>query len=678
VSNRVARPLRTPAGLLFGVLCLLSATPARAWVDAAWPYRRPVDVAWDPTMASGEELALVDFYSAGHCLPDASDVRVATEDNRFVSSHVLMAGPGDRVRVVFTLAKTATRYYVYFGNPKPPAPKAGLEDVKYDRGLLAEMRGWTSGGVDNFKQVEEAWAKAQPVLGRTILDKPFLGYNPFGPEEKTILKLTGVLTAPSDGEYGFAMSADDRAALYLDGQPVLFVAQQVGDVRLNAKHTLARGEHAFLLYHVNTGGPMSLSAAWLPAGMKLWEPLDRNAFGSPFRGADGPLEELHKTLTADFSVARQGECFFANGYSQRYAFAAHPPKVAARASYAWDFGDGQAATGAEVQHIYLVDGVYPVKLTVRAGAGANGDTQTIKLAVSRDWEHLTGVRQDDPAIHARVAAGYDLSREPEQWWPREGWLQLKVGNVAAMLAACDKVAAGKKHADPAGAMDLLAEAVAEAASKGQADAALKLWEAVPADSDLQPAATGRYARMLLWRAGDFARAAAVLRPFVGGGASNNDLKDPTLLPLRRTYAEALLLGQKTDEAKKLLAALPAQGDPAHQAAISGASARTVEYYITQGDWEAGEDAWDVWQARYPSDFLQGYSVLLKTKLMELKKAPEAAARVAEAFATAVPTSSYSPQLLDRASKLMAATDPGKSQALRKMLKERYPEDPLSQ
>ena len=52
--------------------------------------------------------------------------------------------------------------------------------------------------------------------------------------------------------------------------------------------------------------------------------------------------------------------------------------------------------------------------------------------------------------------------------------------------------------------------------------------------------------------------------------------------------------------------------------------------------------------------------------------------VASIIANAVPGSSYAPQLLDRASKLLASTDPAKSTALRKLLKERYPEDPLSQ
>ncbi len=124
--------------------------------------------------------------------------------------------------------------------------------------------------------------------------------------------------------------------------------------------------------------------------------------------------------------------------------------------------------------------------------------------------------------------------------------------------------------------------------------------------------------------------------------------------------------------------LPPQGPLDRQAALSGASARTIEFFILQEEPEAGEDAWERWQAKYPSEFVEGYSVLLRVKLIELRKQAQAASRVAEAFAAAMPRSSYAPQLLNLASKLIAGSDPARSKALRQMLKEKYPEDPLSQ
>ena len=89
-------------------------------------------------------------------------------------------------------------------------------------------------------------------------------------------------------------------------------------------------------------------------------------------------------------------------------------------------------------------------------------------------------------------------------------------------------------------------------------------------------------------------------------------------------------------------------------------ARSVEYFLTEKDPQAGADAWEQWQNRFPDSFLEGYSMLLRVKLMDLDHHPEAAAKVAEAFARAVPASSYSPQLLDQASKLLAARDGAKA------------------
>ena len=152
-------------------------------------------------------------------------------------------------------------------------------------------------------------------------------------------------------------------------------------------------------------------------------------------------------------------------------------------------------------------------------------------------------------------------------------------------------------------------------------------------------------------------------------------KDASTTP-SRLYAAALILNNKADEGRKILEALPVGEDPSRQVAKSGALARTIEYYIAEKDYETGQQQWNAWQDQFPIDFMEGYSVLLETKLMEVNNVPQSAARLAEAFATSVPGSSYSPQLLFRAAKLLEKTDPAHSAVLIHTLKERYPEDPL--
>ena len=101
----------------------------------------------------------------------------------------------------------------------------------------------------------------------------------------------------------------------------------------------------------------------------------------------------------------------------------------------------------------------------------------------------------------------------------------------------------------------------------------------------------------------------------------------------------------------------------------------------KSDWlkvlDTAAEKWDDWQRRFPSSFLEGYSALLKTRILQGRN-PPLAAKVAAAFAKSVPDSPYSPQLLDIASKLLAKSDKAQSDALRQLLQSKYPEDPLAQ
>ncbi len=658
------------------LITLLGPAARSGPIDDGWTYRRPIEVIWDDQKASGTELAAAEFYTAGHHKPNGEDVKMATGDGRPVSSRVIMVGPGDRVRLLFQLQKKERKYFAYFGDRNPPTTSPATtpatnstskpaQELKVTTGLLLEMKQWTGGVVDTFEQVEASWQRSEPVIGGAMLATPFLGINPFGEQQQTISRITASIFAPVDGDYTFAMTVDDRGALYIDDKPLVFASTGPADVRHRASIRLSRGRHSFLLYHVNAAGDGRFTVAWKRPDTKGFDVIPRESFGILFQGSAGALEEFRKPLTADFAVNHLGECFYASGYSHRYGFSARQPKMG-QASFSWDFGDGQTSTLPDPQHVYFLDGVYPVMLTVRIGS--NSDTQSTKIAVSRDYDQITKPPTDEPPAQARLADVYDVPKIPIVALPRAVQLQQRAGKVVPMLAAAMRLAAESKHPDPDSAMTALQEATREALAQTNSDAAVELWAKAPSDSDLQPRAVKQYSQLLLWRAADFPKALQVLQPF----ASGDDVK------LRRLYAEALVLNGKMPEGAKLLSALPVEGLPERQSALSGASARTIESYIREGDWEAGEDEWENWQARYPIDFLEGYSVLLKTRLMEIKKAPQAAAKLAEAFAAAVPNSSYAPQLLDRASKLLAQSDAAKSQALRKLLKERYPEDPLSQ
>ena len=648
---------------LFICLTASQASAVTGWFDNAC--RRPIDVIWDAEHANAGDLCAVEFLTGGHVNADGSDLRIATDEGRQVPARVLRVGPGDRISAVFSLVKNVRRYHAYFGNPRPPADKAAMKDLKIESGLLLETHTWVGGPVQNMADVEAAWAKSGPVIGQTMIDTAFYGINPFGSEGPAISRLTGSLFAPIDGDYAFSIFVEDRGSLYLDGKPVLFATRGPADVSQQAKVHLTRGRHDFLFYHVNAGSEGRFTVAWQRPDARVWEVIPRASFGIYARGRPGALEELKKTLVADFTADYAAECFFENGYSHRYKFAARENRALAKAEFEWDFGDGQRADGADRDHVYLMPGTYTV--TLKARIGANADQISNRIVVSRDWPHIDQVAADEPSLQAKIVGNYAIERMPDDWLAREVWLQERAGQTRWMLEAADRLAGLSHHPNAVEALAALKGASAVAISKNEA-AVLKMWALVPATSNLQPGASEAFARVLLWQTGDFARAAAALKPFSGTDNAS----------LRRLYADALVLDQQPDAARKIIAGMPPTNTEAVLGlARSGAMARTVEYYIAEKDGETGQQKWEEWMDQYPADFFEGYSVVLESKLMEIRGAPLAAAKLAEAFASAVPGSSYAPQLLYRASKLLESSDTAKSQELMKALKARYPEDPLS-
>ena len=661
-----------------GWAVLLGAVPCRAdWFDARWQYRRALAVNWDADHADGHELALAEFYAAG-AKEDGSDIRVALENGRVIPSHVLQMGPGDIVRVVFALAPSVSGYEVYWGNANPaiPPPPAGTGDVKYESGLLMEMRQWRGRRPENMEGLLSDWndltslAPGGPpaVVGKTLIGQPFYGLNPFGDQLHCMVKLRGALVVPVTGEYFFAGAAQQRGGVFIDGKPALWLPGIARDERFSARIALSRGRHEFVAYYTFQSDTGMISVLWRLPGMEKLEIIPRTAFGMFGHAKAGALEERQKPLTADFDIAYQGEYFIGGNYSHRYIFDAHAPAGSGvePKKYDWDLGDGQVATGPTVEHVYLTAGVYAIKLTVHLAGQA--DTRTIRLAVDRDWANLDNPVEDPLLKTARIIEHYDVARAPENWLAWMAQIAREAQFHDAELAAAGRMAELARHADVSESLQTLEDVSHDLEIAGKTDRAVKMWERVGEQSDLQPAAAAYECELLTWRAADFAAALKV-------GGKFSDSVDARL---RRAYAEALVLGGHADEGAKIFADLQAIGDNGiRAAAMSGAMARTIEFRIAQRDWENGEDDWENWEARSPTVFMEGYSVLLRTKLMEERGGTAAAAKVAEAFADAAPESAYAPALLDRAAKLVEKSDPAKAAELRKKMKERYPEDPLA-
>jgi hypothetical protein len=642
--------LLSPTGVAFG-----------EWLDRALPLRRGIEL---PGEVRGETVVVAQVATAGRHLPDAADLRIADASGRQTPLRVLRVGPGDVVAVAFLARPGSKRYYAYFGGdakalPRPPEP------LPSRGGLLWESRVLADGDPNNPQQFGELWNRSEKrPLGSAFVDRLYVGVNPVVDNARVISRITGTIDVPADGTYTFAASADDRAVLFIDDKPVVVARGLVGDARFNGEVSLKRGRHELKLYHYDVGGDCRLSVLWRTPGGSKYEPIPPEAFGpAPLTARTLPLEELRAELVADFESEYLDECFVANALTHRVRFLGRATAASrATVQYEWDFGDGQTARGPQVEHVYLAPGEYAVKVTARSAALK--DERITRLSVGRVYGADAKVREAPVDGHAGVVAGYDFSRLEESHLPVASLLLTRARKTDALLKVTERLLSLRNHANPDRSAEALREATTLLVAEKRVEQLKRAFESIPDRSNLAGVVGSLVAEVLVWRDGDYPTAVRLLQRLSVG--DNRDL--------RLALAEALLLNQQVEESRKIIDGVAERDPPAKRVAISGAMARNVEFFVGQDDREAGEAEWHRWMRRFPHDLLDGYSVLLRVRLVE-KDYPLAAARAAEAFASAVPDSPYAPQLLDRAASLLTKTDSERAAELVKKLKERYPESP---
>lgn len=641
---------------------LLSAAAVRAdWFDPAWPMRRAIDL---PEDARANAIATVELYLPLARHADAADLRIADESGRVLPMTLLQVGPGDRVRVAFQPRGAGRRSYAYFGHDATDPPR-DPEKLPLRGGLVWESRPFIDAmDGDDPQRYREAWEKsdAKPI-GISFVDRFFIGMNPLGDNLRSVSRISGTIDVPTDGNYQFAVAADDRAAVFIDGRPLL-VARMSNDVRFNRAMPLKKGPREVVIYHADVGGESRLVMVWRKPGDMQWMTIPPAALAPmPVVATAGRLERLKSPLIADFAVEYLDECFVYNAYSHRVRFTARPTlPERAKATYEWTFGDGTAATGETVEHVHLRDGVFDVTLRVTTPGGS--DERTFCVPVARVFDRDAKTREIPPSAHANVLAERDLSALGGGDVANAVFVLERGGRADQMERALRALLAAASHASPERSAEALDVAIASLLSQKKLDAVVRSLEVVNAKSNLLGAIAERGADLMLWRVGDFRRAEQLLRSWSRG----ND-RDVKLL-----LGEALLLSGRGDEARKLIEQLQERDPPAKRVAISGAMARTVEFFVDQKDRAAGEAEWRRWMRRFPQDLLDGYAVLLRVRLVE-PEFPSAAARVAESFARSMPDSAYAPQLLARAMRIQRTLDATKAAELKAWLKERYPESP---
>jgi hypothetical protein len=107
-------------------------------------------------------------------------------------------------------------------------------------------------------------------------------------------------------------------------------------------------------------------------------------------------------------------------------------------------------------------------------------------------------------------------------------------------------------------------------------------------------------------------------------------------------------------------------------------ARDVETYIRTKDYDTATKLIDEWEWEYPEAMIDGFTRLLRVKLVTAEGRPAVAAKIAMQHAKALPGSFYAAELLWRAAKgYEAAGDAEKAKGAMEVLKGKYPESPYA-
>lgn len=392
----------------------------------------------------------------------------------------------------------------------------------------------------------------------------------------------------------------------------------------------------------------------------------------------GVLEQTVAGKTGDFEAYPAAEAFIPpEHYVQRWVFSGQVPPEWKTAQWQWDFGDAQTATGATTQHVFLTDGVYPVKLTIKTPQKTVSITQRIWVR-PRLYEQFPKPEEDRSSVLLAELSHYnplllstnaayrgmlayksaDNLKEYQRWM--EAWLTACVPTETPQL------------------MNELRDYAQTMTQAGAAEAlvgSLKLLHAKKLSSLVRAQAALLEVTALTEELSQPQVAQAVL-----------DQCKPQLDPDRADamhhfqVAQALTYiaagkGKQCLETIKELG--PRKNLPYNEMQMrQGVLARNIESFIAEGEFEPAQRALEQWEMDVPDTIPEGFSRVLKVKLYMAQKRYQTAIVIALQHAKALPDAYYAAELLWRAAEAqIKSSNLNEAKALQQLIREKYPESP---
>ncbi|MGQ9592609.1 MAG: PKD domain-containing protein, partial [Planctomycetota bacterium] len=439
--------------------------PAPQWYEG-FELRRKILFGRSP---SAGDAVLLRAGTSRVTRTDARDVRVVTDHRQPLPLEILEVGPGDTVLLRFEVPSATGQYHLYLGNPNAPRPRRPARPPP--GGLLLEVRELGEGDCGSWPEMRRLLEASRNLVGCLAPRRIFLGIPPLGKTGGFVARYAGFLRVAEAGTYTFETASEGGSFVLVGGKlvaswPGFHGLAGYADPRARDKHSgstrLASGVYPIeyvvasksgcihvLAWRKEEEGPKESAARSGPereaaglgtagrgtAGREAAErerrklratrPVPEGAFVPWLPASLGPVE-ARKGPFADFDweiASDSGSDAERHDLAEiAFRFSGDLEGRGARRAR-WEFGDGQAAEGSEVRHVYLSHGAYEVSVEVEVAEGAR--LRATRTVVAR-FESLERADLDGLLERYHEATrGYDLERLPPEHLARLVWLRSK-------------------------------------------------------------------------------------------------------------------------------------------------------------------------------------------------------------------------------------------------------------
>jgi tetratricopeptide (TPR) repeat protein len=641
------------------VLALAGPVAAQSpWHLVGWQARAVVEIG-KLSDTPGADTAAVKVLCQGQVKVDGSDFRVLDNAGKPVPFQLTYHDSERYSLLSFraTGAKPKDQFFVYFGNPGARrAPEEGVGDPNPGAGApkgawvpkqgfvlqtIQRPEGDNPRTVDDLKKlIAGSKAKYGARYQRQVSD----GFNPFGPSDYYISLYSGWINIPAAGKYKFCTASNEASFSFLDGKelvhwPGRHTAERGIHGEVNTEVELTAGPHYLEYYHEEVTLEQVAFLGWQPPGARNFGATPLTLFPTPhegtvvrYDGPAGPLVRFEPVVTDSIWPVERHE----GQYTRCKFVAPKPPAALAGATYRWDFGDGQNSTGAEVEHVYLTLGTYPVTLTAQTAAG----TQTAKWPLLIfEIENVTDkFKEGKPKDYAKLAKRYDQAKLDAEGLKELAFLLAESEDYAGAIevgkAFVQRFGATAKPLAIAKVRRLMAESALHQ-GKTSIDEAIANFQAslvkeMPPVEKIDVLA--RLIRLIGTERNQPEKAGEILAQ-VEEVLKDAKVDEDVRAAYRRAViaaADVLLWTGKRDGAGELYAkAERLTGKfipPQVRAARIGSYPNSLKEYVSAGNFGAALDLVDKWDETFPTDKPNGHTFFWRGKLLLLRGQPQDAER----------------------------------------------------